>query len=175
KEVSSARTGLIAAAIFPFLPASIDSSIFGYANYLSFYTFIIVVVLYAWIRTVKAAGTHRYVSSYRQFGSIRTGLRNFYVYERTTVKWAVFTGVALGALALAWQGYTYGVVVTALSVLVLVIVERIRRVDSFSLYVSAWIVGAVAFPMAIPYYLVQQQFVVWFALPLLLYFGTLLL
>ncbi len=175
KEVSSARTGLIAAAIFPFLPASIDSSIFGYANYLSFYTFIIVVVVYAWVRTVRATGTHRYVSSYRRAGAIRAGLRNFYRYERTTVKWSVFTGVALGALALAWQGYTYGVVVIAISVLALVIVERIRRVDSFSLYVSAWIVGAVAFPMAIPYYLVQQQFVVWFALPLLLYFGTLLL
>ncbi len=175
KEVSSARTGLIAAAIFPFLPASIDSSIFGYANYLSFYTFIIVVVVYAWIRTIRSAGTHRYVPRYRSLGAVRTGLRDFYRYERSTVKWAVFTGVSLGALALAWQGYTYGVVVVALSVLVVVIEERIRRVDSFSVYVSAWIVGAVAFPMAIPYYLVQQQFVVWFALPLLLYFGTLLL
>ncbi|HTS32845.1 MAG TPA: carboxypeptidase regulatory-like domain-containing protein [Thermoplasmata archaeon] len=175
KEVSSRRMGLMAAVIFPFIPASIDSSIFGYANYLSFYTFIILVVLYSWIRTVKAAGTRRYVGRYRDRHQIVAGLRAFFVYERPAVKWAVFTGVGLGALALAWQGYTYGVVVIALSVLVLTIAERIRRVDSFSLYVSTWIVGLVGFPMAIPYYVVQQQFVVWFELPLLLFFGVLVL
>jgi len=175
KEVGSRRTGLIAAMIFPFIPASIDSSIFGYANYLSFYTFIILVVVYSWIRTVKATGTHRYVGSYRHPRQILQGIRNFVLYERTSVKWSVFTGVGLGTLALAWQGYTYAVVIIAFSVLILLIAERIRRVDSFGLYVSAWIVGIVAFPMAAPYYIVQAQFNVWFDLPLLLYFGTLLL
>ncbi|HXQ79183.1 MAG TPA: hypothetical protein VN819_03080, partial [Thermoplasmata archaeon] len=34
REVSGRRTGLIAAVIFPFLSGNIDSSIFGYANYL---------------------------------------------------------------------------------------------------------------------------------------------
>ncbi len=32
------------------------------------------------------------------------------------------------------------------------IVERIRRVDSFGLYVNMWIIGLVGFPMAVPYY-----------------------
>ncbi len=175
KEVGSRRTGLFAAMIFPFIPASIDSSIFGYANYLSFYTFVILVVVYSWIRTVKATGTHRYVGSYRHPRQILQGVRNYLTYERTSVKWSVFTGVALGTLALAWQGYTYAVVIIAFSVLILLIAERIRRVDSFALYVSAWIVGVIAFPMAAPYYIVQAQFNVWFDLPLLLYFGTLLL
>jgi asparagine N-glycosylation enzyme membrane subunit Stt3 len=175
KEVSSRRMGLIAAMIFPFLPASIDSSIFGYANYLSFYTFLIVVVLYSWIRTVKAVGKHRYVASYKDPKQFYQGVRTFLRTERTAVKWAVFTGVSLGALALAWQGYTYGVVVIALSALILLIAERIRRIDSFGLYVSVWIVGLVGFPMAIPYYIVQNQFAIWFGLPLLLFFGVLLL
>ena len=124
---------------------------------------------------MKAVGTHRYVGSYRQPKQIWTGLRNYYTYERTSVKWSVFTGVGLGALALAWQGYTYAVVVIAFSVLIVLIVERIRRVDSFALYVSAWIVGVIGFPMAAPYYIVQSQFNVWFDLPLLLFFGTLIL
>jgi asparagine N-glycosylation enzyme membrane subunit Stt3 len=173
KEVSSRRTGLFAAMIFPFLPASIDSSIFGYANYLSFYTFLILIVIYSWIRTVKAVGNRRFVSTYRQPRQVYQGLRTFLRTERPAQKWAVFTGVSLGALALAWQGYTYGVVVIAISVLILLIAERIRRVDSFGLYVCAWIVGLVGFPMAIPYYMVQSQFDIWFGLPLLLFFGVL--
>ena len=61
REVSGKRMGLIAALIFPFLSANIDSSIFGYANYLSFYTFVILITVYSYIRTVKAVGSRRWV------------------------------------------------------------------------------------------------------------------
>jgi dolichyl-phosphooligosaccharide-protein glycotransferase len=173
REVSSKRMGLIAAIIFPFLSANIDSSIFGYANYLSFYTFIILVTIYAYIRTVKAVGTRRWIANYRDPKQYLPGLRAFWRTERTAVKWAVFTGVSMGALALAWQGYTYAIVVIGITLVVAMIVERLRRIDSFGLYVTTAIVGLVGFPMAVPYYLVQHQFSAWFDLPLLLFFGTL--
>ncbi len=175
REVAGRRTGLIAAMIFPFLSANIDSSIFGYANYLSFYTFMVLVVVYSYIRTVKAVGSRRWVESYRHPRQYLPALRAFARGERTAVKWAVFTGVSLGALALTWQGYTYGVVIIAISLVVAMVIERIRRVDSFGLYVSTAIVGVVGFPMAMPYYIVQRQFTTWFDLPLLLFFGALAL
>ncbi len=175
REVSGRRVGLVAALIYPFLSANIDSSIFGYANYLSFYTFFILLLVYAYLRTVKSVGNRRWVENYRSPRSVLAGLRGFLRTERTAVKWAVFTGVSLGALALAWQGFTYGIVVIGISILITTVIERIRRVDSFGLYVATWIVGLVGFPMAVPYYLVQHQFSVWFDLPLLLYFGVLLL
>ena len=115
REVANRRMGLIAAMIFPFLSANIDSSIFGYANYLSFYTFIVLVVVYSYIRTVKAVGSRRWVEDYRHPRQYLPALRAFVRTERSAVKWAVFTGVSLGALALAWQGYTYAVVVIAIS------------------------------------------------------------
>ncbi len=181
REVSGRRTGLIAVLIFPFLSASIDSSIFGYANYLSFYTFLILVVLYGYIRTVKAVGSRRWIESYRDPRQYWPGLRNFLRTERTAVKWAVFTGVSLGALALAWQGYTYDVVVIGVGVLVAMVIERVRRIDSFGLYVVTWIVGLVGFPMEMPYYLTQYGslsapgFATFFVLPALLFFGILIL
>ncbi|MCI4338654.1 MAG: hypothetical protein L3J72_05065, partial [Thermoplasmata archaeon] len=42
KEVSSKRTGLIGALLYPFIVANIDSSGLGYANYLTFYTAVIL-------------------------------------------------------------------------------------------------------------------------------------
>jgi len=175
REVAGRRTGLIAAVIFPFLSANIDSSIFGYANYLSFYTFIVLIVVYSYIRTVKAVGSRRWVEDYRHPGQYIPALRAFLRTERSAVKWAVFTGVSLGALALAWQGYTYGVVVIAVSLVVAMVIERIRRVDSFGLYIATAIVGLVGFPMAMPYYIVQHQFATWFDLPMLVFFGALAL
>ncbi len=180
KEVSNRRMGLIAALIYPFLSASIDSSIFGYANYLSFYTFIILVALYSYLRTVRAVGSRKWIASYRHPRQYWPGLRAFLRTERTAVKWAVFTGVCLGATALAWQGYTYVVVVIVLALVISVVAERIRKVDSFGMYVCAWIVGAVGFPMELPYYLVQYHsdiygFESFFLLQFLIYFGALLL
>jgi len=175
REVANRRMGLIAALIYPFLSANIDSSIWGYANYLSFYTFLILVVIYSYIRTVKAVGSRRWVEDYRRPGQYLPALRAFLRTERTAVKWAVFTGVSLGALALAWQGYTYAIVVIAISLVAAMVVERIRRVDSFGLYIATAIVGLVGFPMAMPYYIVQHQFTTWFDLPLLVFFGALAL
>ena len=175
REVSSKRTGLIAALILPFLSSSIDESTFGYANYLSFYTFVILVVVYAYLRMIKAVGTRRWVASYARPGEYWPALKAFVRTERTAVKWAVFTGVSLGALALAWQGYTYAIVVIGMTLLIAMLVERVRKVDSFGLYVSTWIIGLIAFPMAMPYYLVQGNLPTFFDLPVLLFFGVLAL
>jgi dolichyl-phosphooligosaccharide-protein glycotransferase len=173
KEVSSRRMGIVAALLYPLMVANIDSSVFGYANYLSFYTFFILVTIYCYLRTVRAAGTRRWVESYRHPREIAAGLRAFVRTERNAVKWAVLTGVSLGTLALAWQGYSFAIAAIVIFLAFAMIVERIRRVDSFGLYVVTWIVGLVGFPMAVPYYLPQGLFAGWFDLPLLVFFGAL--
>ena len=175
REVSGRRTGLIAAFVYPFFTAGIDSSTFGYADYLSFYTFLLLVVIYSFLRTLKAVGHRRWVESYRHPRQFLPAVRGFLRTERTAVKWSVFTGVSLGAFGLAWQGYTYAIVVIAFTVLIAMLIERIRHVDSFGLYLSTWIVGLVAFPMLAPYYLVQNEIWVFLLLPIILLFGTLLL
>ena len=181
REIANRRVGLIAAVIFPFLSANIDSSTFGYADYLSFYTFFVLVTIYCYLRTVKAVGSRRWIESYRHPRQYWPGLRAFLRTERNAVKWAVFTGVTLGTLALAWQGYTMDVVVIGVSVLVAMFAERIRHVDSFGLYVSTWIVGLVAFPMEMPYYLTQYGsltapgFETYFLLQAIVFFGVLLI
>jgi asparagine N-glycosylation enzyme membrane subunit Stt3 len=175
KEVSSRRMGLIAAFTYPFIVGSLQSAVLGYANYLSFYTFFILVYLYAVLKTVKTVSTRTYVPTFRDPHVVARGLRDFLQAEPMAVKWAVFGGVALGALALIWQGYPLAIAIVVIFLVVIMIVERIRRIDSFGLYVTTWIAGLIGFPMATPYYLVQGLFPTWFDLPLLLYFGPLLL
>jgi dolichyl-phosphooligosaccharide-protein glycotransferase len=175
REVSGRRTGLVAALVYPFFSASIDSSTFGYADYLSFYTFFLLVFLYSFLRTLKSVGHRRWVESYRDRHQYLPALRAFLRTERTALKWSVFTGVALGAFALSWQGYTYAVVIVVFTALIAMLIERVRRIDSFGLYVSTWIIGLVGFSMSAPYYLVQGEIRVFLELPIILFFGTLLL
>jgi len=173
KEVSSRRMGLIAAMTYPFVVGSIQAGGLGYANYLTFYTFFILVYFYAYLRTAKLVSTRTYIPTFRHPRETLAGVRRFLREERLAVKWAVFSGVALGALALAWQGYPLAVAIVVIFLAVIMVVERIRRVDSVNLYLVTWIAGLVGFPMAVPYYLAQGLFATWFDLPLVLYFGTL--
>ena len=174
KEVASKRVGIVAGFLYPLMVANIDSSTFGYANYLSFYTFVILVTAYCYLRTIKATGTRRFVVSYRHPRQIPGAVREFYRTERTSVKWAVLTGVSFGTLALAWQGYTFMLAAIVIFLFFSLIVERIRRVDSFGIYVNTWIVGLVGFPMAFPYYFPQGLALNWFGLPLVLFLGAML-
>ncbi len=175
REISGRRTGLIAAFIYPFFAGSIDFTTFGYSDYQSFYTFLLLVALYAYLRTLKAVGHRRWVERSWNARAYLPALRGFLSQERTALKWAVFTGVALGAFALSWQGYTYLIVVIAFTALIATIIEQIRHVDSLSLYFATWIIGVVAFAMLSPYYVVQGEIRVFLELPIILYFGTLLL
>ncbi len=173
REAGGRRTGLIAAIVYPFFSASIDTSTFGYADYQSFYTFILLVVIYSYLRTVKALGHRRYVESYRQPRQLVPALKALWNGERTAMKWAVFTGVAMGAFALSWQGYTYAIVVVIFTLLIAMVIERIRHVDSFSLYVATWIIALIGLGMSSPYYIVQHQLRAFLELPAILLFGTL--
>ena len=175
KEVSSERMGLIAAVTYPFIVGSIQAASLGYANYLTFYTFFILIYFYAYLRTAKIVSTKTYIPSFRHPREVLVGLRQFLRGERLAVKWAFFSGVSLGALALAWQGYPLAVAIVVIFLAVIMVVERIRRIDSVNLYVVTWIAGLVGFPMAVPYYLGQGLFATWFDLPLLIYFGALVI
>ncbi|MCI4323090.1 MAG: hypothetical protein L3K03_03565 [Thermoplasmata archaeon] len=174
KALSGRRVGLLAAIIFPFIVASIDSSAFGYANYLTFYSFFMLIAIYAYIRTAQAVGHRRWVTDYRHPRQIPSALMKFLRTEQSAVKWAVFTGVCLGALALAWQGYSFFIAAIVIFLVIQMIIERIRKVDSFGIYVCTGIVGSVGFPMAMPYYYFQGLFAGWFDTPLLILFGALL-
>ncbi len=173
REVSSRRMGLVAALTWPFIVGSIQAGGLGYANYLTFYTFFILLYLFSYLRTIRLVSSRTWVPNFRRPREAVRGLRTLLREERAAVKWAVFTGVTLGALALAWQGYPLAVAVVVIFLVTMMIIERIRRVDSFGLYVMTWIAGLVGFPMAMPYFLGQGLFQTWFDLPLLLYFGAL--
>lgn len=175
REISDKRVGIVAALLYAIAVANIDSSTFGYANYLSFYTFFILITFYCYLRTIRAAGTRKWVVKYSRPQEIPGALRAFARTERSAIKWSVFTGVSFGALALAWQGYTYIVAIVVIFMIFALLVERIRKVDSFGLYVCTWIVGLVGFPMAMPYFWVQGLLLTWFGLPLLVFVGGLVL
>ncbi len=175
KEITNKRVGILSGFLYAVSVGNIDSSTFGYANYLAFYTFFILLTIYAYLRTIRAAGTRRWVTRYSSPREIVRGLRAFVRTERTAVRWAVFTGVCFGALALAWQGFSFFVAAVVIFMIFALLVERIRRVDSFGLYAATWLVGLVGFPMALPYYYVQGLALNWFGLPLLVFAGGLLI
>ncbi|MDE1820126.1 MAG: carboxypeptidase regulatory-like domain-containing protein [Euryarchaeota archaeon] len=174
KEVSSKRVGLLAALLYPFVVGNIQSTVATYANYLSFYTFFVLLTSYAFLRAIRLSGTRRWVESYRSPRAIWAGVKAFVRGEEHAVKWSVFAGVCLGATMFAWQGYTYVITVIMVYLALLVLIERVRKHDSFGAYLTTLLAGTIGFLMAMPYYFAQGEFGYWFTVPLLLFFGGLL-
>ena len=137
--------------------ASIDSSTFGYANYLSFYTFFILVALYAVPPDGQAppgaGGGSRTTATP---GSSTRPSGQFLRTERTAVKWAVFTGVAFGTVdARLARVLVPGRRNRRSSSSIQMIIERIRRSIRSASTTLTCIVGLIGFPMAVPYYYFQ--------------------
>jgi dolichyl-diphosphooligosaccharide--protein glycosyltransferase len=174
KEVSSRRMGLIAALMYPLLVGNIESTVATYANYLPFYAFFVFTTLAVYIHAVKLSGTRRWVESYASPRSIWQGFKDFARVERQSFNWAVFGGVAMGATLFAWQGYTYVIAIIAAFLVITLIIERLRKVDSFGTYVVTFIIGTIGFLMAMPYYYVQGEFGYWFTVPILIFYGALI-
>ncbi|MCI4367586.1 MAG: hypothetical protein L3K08_07535, partial [Thermoplasmata archaeon] len=105
KEISDRRVGIVTGFLYALSVANINSSTLGYGNYLSFYMFFILLTIFGYLKTIHYCGTRRWVQSYRHPRQFPGALRDFLRTERQATKWAVFTGVCFGALALAWQGY----------------------------------------------------------------------
>lgn len=175
KEVSSKRMGLLAAILYPLVVGNIQSTVATYANYLPFYTFFILLSVVTYLHAIKLSGTRRWVESYRSPRAIWAGVKEFCRVEEYSVRWGVFSGVTLGATMLAWQGYTYVVAIVVVFMAIMMFVERIRRHDSFGAYLITLLSGTIGFVMAMPYYYVQGEFGYWFTVPVLLYFGGMLL
>ncbi len=174
KEVSSRRMGLMAALLYPLVVGNIQSTVATYANYLPFYTFFVLLSAYCYLHTVRLSGTRRWVESYRSPRAIWEGVKQFARTEEHSVKWAVMAGVSLGATMFAWQGYTYVITIIMVFLVITLLVERIRKHDSFGAYLVTLLSGTLGFLMAMPYYWVQGEFGYWFTVPLLLFFGGLL-
>jgi dolichyl-diphosphooligosaccharide--protein glycosyltransferase len=174
KEVSSRRMGLVAALIYPLLVGNMESTVATYANYLPFYAFFVFTTLWVYLHAVKLSGTRRWVESYASPRSIWQGFKDFARVERQSFNWAVFGGVAMGATLFAWQGYTYVLAVIVAFLVITLIIERLRKADSFGAYVVTFIIGTIGFLMAMPYYYIQGEFGYWFTVPILIFYGALL-
>jgi dolichyl-diphosphooligosaccharide--protein glycosyltransferase len=101
-------------------------------------------------------------------------VKDFARVERQSFNWAIFGGVSLGATLFAWQGYTYVLAAIVAFLVIALVVERLRKHDTFGAYIVTLIVGTIGFAMAMPYYYVQGEFGYWFTLPLMIFYGALL-
>ncbi len=174
KEVSSRRMGLLAALLYPLVVGNIESTVATYANYLPFYTFFVLLSAYCYLHTVRLSGTRRWVESFRSPRAIWEGTKAFVREEDHALRWSVFTGVTLGATMFAWQGYTYLIALIMVFMFITVLTERIRRHDTWGAYLLTILSGTIGFLIAMPYYFAQGEFGYWFTVPLLLFFGGLL-
>ncbi|MEM3396471.1 MAG: carboxypeptidase regulatory-like domain-containing protein [Thermoplasmata archaeon] len=172
KDIFGRKTALLSVFLLTFMEAQVERSIATFGNYLPFYMFMVLTILFFYVRTIKMVGSHRWVSSWQSREEIGKGLKAFFRNEKRALLYSVMTGVAFGATSMAWQGFTYMEAILLIYLFAQILLNHIRKVDSTGVYIVTMVAMGVGFLLAFPYYYGDQLIPIWFDVPVYLYIGA---
>ena len=167
KEVFDKRTGLMAAFLISIMAGHVGHTTFALADHDSFFLFWVAVSIYYYIRSVNTLRDGNWVEDWLSLRDIRYGFGRMVKHNQVALGYALFSGMSMSVIALAWKGFPYIMTIIIVYFLFQLVVDKLRDVDSLSLsFVS---LTALAMPLALsaPYY-AFLGFDSWWTPPLLM-------
>ncbi len=152
KEIFGRRVGMAAALFFAIMPAHVQRSVLSNADHDALILFIIVVMFYFLLKSIKAQEHRKWVESWTSRTSIVAGLKNYFKDSRTAVLYALMAGVAYATLMMTWVGFAYVTVIVLAYYLIQLFVNMFRYQDSTSITLILLISMGFGYLLAFPYY-----------------------
>ncbi len=134
----------------------IQRSVWGYADHDGFTMFFITLAFVFLVKAFRSAKAREYVADWTKGPSVSAGLKAAYAQNRRSFVFALLSGLALSACALAWKGYPYALAVLAVAAGLQMVADHLRNRDStatFLLYLVPLLVVVV-----VPYLLYYRLF-----------------
>ena len=174
KEAFSKKAGLLAAFFLAIMPASITRSVATQADWDAFDLFFIVFSFYFFLRALKTVHYKYWIKDWFNKESVKNGLSEYFKENKESMIYAALSGVSIGALALAWKGYTYAIAILSIYLIVQVFINRFRNKSLLHIVMIMGIFILSAFGLAFPWYFITHTIKNWFDVPLILIGGVLL-
>ena len=175
KEAFDRRVGILAAIILAIMPADITRSVATQADWDAFNLFFIMLSFYFFLRALKTVNYRHWIKNWFSLNEVRNGLKIYVRENKISMVYAALSGVSLGAVALAWKGYTYAVAILVIYLLFQVFINRFRNKSNLHIVSIMLIYTIFAFGMAFPWYYETGRLVQWYAVPLILILGVLII
>ncbi|AGB04633.1 putative membrane protein, required for N-linked glycosylation [Aciduliprofundum sp. MAR08-339] len=167
REAFGRRVGLVSAFLLSIMPAYIMRSVATQADWDAFDIFFITWMFYFFLKALKETPSRKWIKNWFDGKELKNGLRAFFVENKKGVIYSALAGASLGALGLAWKGYTYALSILAIYLFIQVIVNRFRNRSNFHILVFTAIYTLVGFLMMFPWYYATHRLESWYEVPLI--------
>ena len=175
KEAFGRKAGLVSAFLLAISVGNLQRSASTDADHDAFTLFFVVATFYFFLRALKTMNRRRWVENWFRREAIATGVRAFFRENRSSVLYALFAGLSVTVIALAWQGWAYVVVIMLVWFAAELFLARFRNEDTM----GTWLLFAIALVtplvLAFQWYYVRVQIRVWFDVPAYLFFAAFIL
>ncbi|HUU07408.1 MAG TPA: carboxypeptidase regulatory-like domain-containing protein, partial [Thermoplasmata archaeon] len=169
RETFGRRAGLISAFLLAVMPTHVQRSVLSNADHDAFILFFIVLTFYFLLKSIKSQQHLRWVESWRSPASIKAGMKAYFSQSRTSILYSLMAGVAFGCVIMAWVGYAYVAVLILAYLLLQIILNRFKDIDSTSATILVTICMALGFLLAFPVYFEQSLITMRFDVPVYLF------
>jgi asparagine N-glycosylation enzyme membrane subunit Stt3 len=169
KETFGRRAGLISAFLLAVMPSHVQRSVLSNADHDAFILFFVVLTFYFLLKAVKSQEHIRWVDNWRSSASIRAGLRAYFARSKTAMLYSLMAGTAFGCVIMAWVGFAYVAVLILAYLLIQVLLNRFKNVDSTSATILVMICMGFGYLIAFPVYFEQSLVSVRFDVPIYLF------
>ncbi len=173
KETFGRRAGLISAFLLAVMPTHVQRSVLSNADHDAFILFFIVLTFYFLLKSIKTQQHIRWVESWRSLASIKVGMKTYFSQSRTPILYSLLAGVAFGCVIMAWVGFAYVAVLILAYLLLQILLNRFKDIDSTSATILVSICMAFGFLLAFPVYFEQSLVAVRFDVPVYLFLAAL--
>ena len=169
------RAGLLAALLLAVMPGHVERSVFANADHDAMVLFFVVFAFYFLLRSLMSMRGTRWVESWKSGSSVRNGLRNYLGMNQRSLVYALLGGVCVATVGMIWTGFTYLLVIILVYLLVQVLINRFRNVDSMGELMAVGVMLASAFAIMAPLYWQMNYWNQWFDVPFYLFLGSMVI
>ena len=174
KDALGEKYGLFAAFLFGMMPGAISHSTLGLADHDSYFLFFITVTLYFYQRSLDYIKDRKYITDWTSARDIKNGINAFLASNAVALGYAMMAGFAILAVALAWKGFPYVMILIFIYFLYQCIISRFKGQDTLGLSLVTIITFGVPLFFSAPYYftVVSPN---WWTSPFYVFFATVIL
>lgn len=174
KAAFGKKTALIAAFLIAIMPAHIQRSPFTNGDHDAYVLFFVVVAFFFFMNALRELETKKWVSNWSSPADIKAGLMSFFRESKNSILYSSLAAMSLTAIALAWKGFGYAIVIILVYFILQILVNRFRGIDSTGVVVCFGIAVGLSLLLSLPWYLEFGK-IATFEGPFLMFLGALVL
>jgi dolichyl-diphosphooligosaccharide--protein glycosyltransferase len=175
KEAFGRRAGLVAAFLLAIMPAHIQRSPFSNADHDAYVLFFAVTAFFFFLRALHLLEEKKWVKRWRKLGDVRSGLADFFTNNTKPVLYSMMAAFSIAAIALAWKGFAYIIIIILVYFGFQLLVTRFRNRDPMGIMICFAITVGVALLVSFPWYHSFNFVATWFDAPVILFLAALAL